>query len=445
MTKKNTTVEQNGRLEQPVRSDDCITVVLTADNHLGYTAFGQPAQKREEQQQRLRRAFQQATDFAIGQRVDLFVQAGDLFDTPAPHELDRSFVAARLSQLHHVGIRVFALGGTHDTPTEAHTWSGETTPAPHISYAHVGVMDYFAPNAVELEPVLVTIRGLRVGICGLGVLAGQEGNPLTRMRVQDDIERADLSLLVLHAPIESLSSGTSLLDSRAQVSRSSIEQQSTFRTILAGYQHSYRHLRIGHSDVVVAGATQHIDFSNLAEEPGFVFLGLTPDGVRWCEHIAADSLALERLVIHADELWSGDTTADDVHESGQSGEFGPTETILEQLRPLCNEQTMVQVRLEGALTRSQYHQLDLNQIRRYGAEHCFSLAIDDSGLTIVPEQEAGAVSAVGAADERLSPREELIALADEWTAAAHDSQEKKALQVTKEELLVAMDEVKSSR
>ena len=457
MTEQNDegTIEQNGIADQSKRSEDCITVVLTSDNHLGYTAFGQQAQKREEQQQRLRRAFQQAADFAIGQGVDLFVQAGDLFDTTTPHELDRSFVAARLAQLHHAGVRVFALGGTHDTPTEAHSWLGETTPAPQISYDHLGVMHYFAPDATELAPVLFTVREMSVGICGLGVLAGQEGNPFTRMHVQDDIERATIPLLVLHAPIEGLSSGTSLLDTRAQVSRASIENQTTFRYILAGYQHSYRHLRIGSCEVVIAGATQHIDFANPAEEPGFVFLGLAADGVRWCEHISVDALALERLVIRTNELWSRTSAVDQPDTShdlvilsrseestyGTSDKNSPTETILERLRPLCNKQSMVQLRLEGELMRGQYHQLDLNQIRRYGAEQCFSLVIDDSGLEILPEQASNVLET----GERFSPREELIILADEWIAAANNEQEKKALHITKEELLTAMDEVKSRR
>ncbi len=440
MTEQNDegTIEQNGIVDQSRHSDDCITVVLTADNHLGYMAFGQQAQKREEQQRRLRRAFQQATDFAIGQGVDMFVQAGDLFDTTTPHELDRSFVAARLAQLHHAGVRVFSLGGTHDTPTDAHPWRGEATPAPQISYDHLGVLHYFVPNAVALEPVLFTVREMSVGICGLGVLAGQEGNPFTHMRVQDDIERATIPLLVLHAPIEGLSAGTSLLDTRAQVSRASIENQTTFRHILAGYQHSYRHLCVGSCDVVIAGATQNIDFGNPAEEPGFVFLGLAADGMRWCEHISVDALALGRLVIRTNELWSS-TTA--VNEFDEPAKRGPTEIILERLRPLCNEQSMVQLRLEGELTRSQYHQLDLNQIRRYGAEQCFSLVIDDSGLEILPEQ----MSSILETGERFSPRKELIALADEWIAAANNEQEKKSLRVTKEELLAAMDEVKSRK
>jgi hypothetical protein len=49
------------------------------------------------------------------------------------------------------------------------------------------------------------------------------------------------------------------------------------------------------------------------------------------------------------------------------------------------------------------------------------------------------------AGERLSPRQELITLADEWISQATSEQEKKALQTTKEELLAAMDELKGKR
>ena len=82
----------NSALASNEQTNGVITVVLTADNHLGYAAPSQSPRKREEYRQRLRHAFQQATDFAIGQGVDLFVQAGDLFDTPRPDEQDRSFV-----------------------------------------------------------------------------------------------------------------------------------------------------------------------------------------------------------------------------------------------------------------------------------------------------------------------------------------------------------------
>jgi len=238
---------------------------------------------------------------------------------------------------------------------------------------------------------------------------------------------------VLCAPIEGFATGTSLLDVHAQVSQASIANQSAFRYILAGYHHIYRHVSIGQCDLIVAGATQHIDFSDADDDPGFVFIGLAADGIRWCKHIAVEALQLRRLVVRATELWPQDINAIDTDA---------TASILERLRPLCAEDAMVQLRLEGELTRSQYHQLDLNRIRQYGEEHCFALTIDDSALSFLSEHEFissadGQVSTLRR-DERLSPREELIALADEWIAAAPDEQERKALQATKEELLAAL-------
>src|SRR6202022_3708303 len=91
--------------------------------------FGQQPRKREARQQRLRQAFQQATDFAIGQGVDLFIQLGDLFDTTMPNERDRSFVAERLAELKNAGVQTFALGGVHDTPVEVSAGSTSTNQA----------------------------------------------------------------------------------------------------------------------------------------------------------------------------------------------------------------------------------------------------------------------------------------------------------------------------
>jgi DNA repair exonuclease SbcCD nuclease subunit len=412
-----------------------ISVVLTADNHLGYIGFGQHPRKREERQQRLRDAFQQATDFAVVQGVDLFVQTGDLFDTTSPDELDRSFVAGRLAQLKQANIQTFAIGGVHDTQ------SADAAAAPQVSYARLGALHYFsshqrsAENKQELEAVMLNIRGLQVAICGLSVAAGHEGDPLAHFSVPLEVERATLSILLLYAPIEGLALGSSLLENRTLVSQGSIQRQSVFSYILAGYHHQFHRLRIGQTELIVAGATQHVDFSQWAgptgpeHEPGFVFLGLAADGIRWCNHIPVDALSLQRLVLHTSDLWS------------EQSSHSPTEIILERLRPLCNANTMIQLRLEGELKRSDYHQLDLNQIRRYGEEHCFALAIDDSALSLLPEQEAFSPEM----GERLSPREELTALAEEWANATDDEQERKALRVTKEEVIKALDELKSRR
>ena len=447
-------LQTENSIEEQKQIDGVITLVLTADNHLGYTASSQPPRKREQRKQQLRHAFQQAADFAIGQGVDFFIQAGDLFDTTNPDEQDRSFVAERLAQLGHAGIRTVAVGGIHDTSIDISSTMdrGEadfasSIPAPQLSYARLGALHYFAPSSgasmslnadqtkenKPLKPEVFDIRGSRVCVCGLSVVVGQEGDPLEYLLVQSDVESAAISLLILHAPIEGFATETSLADIRARVNRVSISNQSIFRYILAGYHHAYRHMTIGQCDLIVAGATQHIDFDDPEDEPGFVFIGLAADGIRWCEHIAVESLRLRRLIVHANELREQGTNDD-------KSDF--TESILKRLRPLCTTDALVQLRFEGELTRKQYHQLNLNHIRQYGEQHCFALSIDDSALSFLSEQEIvsspdGFVSSIHR-DERFSPREELLALADEWIAAAPDDHERKALQATKEELLVAL-------
>ncbi|GAC1403978.1 MAG: DNA repair exonuclease [Ktedonobacteraceae bacterium] len=413
-----------------------VTVVLTADNHLGYDS---PAQhKREEQQQRLRDAFQQAVTFAIGQKADLFIQAGDLFATPTPTERDRNFVSARLVQLKQAGIRVIALGGTHDTPVEAQ--EGKLPSAPQMSYAQLGLLEYLPsvrPDR-ELEPLMFETHGVLVGICGLNSFTGQEGSLLPQLLVQSEIERAAIPILVLHAPLESRTNSISQLEKRAQMNRASIAQQQIFRYILAGYDHTYSHTRIGQTEVIVAGATHSTPSIHETQQendttpnahPGFVFMGLTADSLRWCNHITVDALQTKRLSITTKELWLDKADAK------------PTEHILERLEPLCDAESIILLRLEGELTRRQYHQLDLNTIRHYGEEYCFSLAIDDSNVSLISEQD----TIFAETGERFSPREELIAVAEEWIADTEDEQEKKALRNTKDELLLALDDSRGRR
>ena len=415
---------------------DVISLVLTADNHLGYSAFGQQPRKREALQQRLRQAFQQATDFALQQKVDLFIQAGDLFDTAIPQERDRSFVVERLSELKQAGIQTFALGGFHDTPAVGHALHGDSDPSPLMSYGRLGALHYFsAADNQKQDPVLLDLHGTQVGIAGLGALSERDVDPLAGVQVQDGIDGASFSLLILHAPIEGLTTGSSPFEARAQVSRQSLTELPAFRYVLAGYHHKHSRLTCGETEVVVAGTTQHIDFSAPDEMPGFVHLGLAADGIRWCEHIPVESFSLQSLLIPTSELWSVE------NESQQ--DVDPTALILERLRLLCGPDTLLLLRLEGELSRSHYHQLDLNQIRRYGEEHCFALAIDDSALTLLSELDLSSASAE--AGERFSPREELVALADEWIADAFDEDEQKAWRVTKEELLLALDDLKGRR
>ncbi len=443
-----------------------VKIVLTANNHLGRDIVGQ--RRREERLQRLRDAFQQATSFAVSQGADLFIQAGDLFDTTTPDEQDRTFVASCLARLKQAGIPVIALGGTHDTPVPVSDESVSTSslpPAPQRSYAQLGALHYFSPLSgdEESKPLFLDIHGLRVGIAGIGW--ENESNTKTEhisrnpfARVRSDVERTPLPLLILHTPIEGITTTLPRIAGRDRIAllkRDEIAQQTAFRVMLDGYSHTYSRTHIGSIEVISAGSTQS-DAGDAGDDtahredstPGFVYLGMTPQGVRWCNHVSVDALLARQLTISLHSLWP-DSPSSTVSTQTKN----PTELILAQLASCSNAETMMRLRLEGEVTRSQYHQLDLNKIRQYGEQHCFSLAIDDSSVTLLPdypdhqeyhehEQQHPVTMPSQERGERFSLRDEIIALADQWiTDVGQDEQERRTLHHVKEDVLAAIDSI----
>lgn len=453
--------QERGVTQEQQASQVIVKVVLTANNHLGRDIAGQ--RRREERLQRLRNAFQQATSFAVAQGADIFIQAGDLFDTITPDERDRAFVASCLARLKQAGIPVVALGGTHDTPIRIAEDATVTSlpPAPQRSYAQLGALHYFSPlpNTEESEPLFLDIHGLRVGIVGVGWRSESSETAHADTahqrdalfaRIRSDVERAPLPLLILHSPIAGSEAVPPRFVGRDKIlpmERDAIAQQTAFRVILDGYSHLYSRTRLGNAEVIAAGSSQSdaTEYNNeykneeesveKAPEPGFVYLGLTPDGIRWCNHIPVDALLSRQLTIAASDLWPDDATV--------IGTKSPTTLILERLEPLCSPEAMVRLRLVGEVTRSQYHQLNLNTIRHYGEQHCFSLAIDDGSVTLLSEHHEytdSASSLAGERGERFSLREEVIALVDSWIAdASQNEQERNTLLYVKEDVLAALD------
>jgi exonuclease SbcD len=96
-------------------------ILHTADVHLG-ARFLSLGRKGEHQRAQLLQAFDEAVNLAIRERVNLFLIAGDLFDSP---NISRSLlgrVAYRLRDLGSVGIPVVVSPGTHDPYGDRSIW-----------------------------------------------------------------------------------------------------------------------------------------------------------------------------------------------------------------------------------------------------------------------------------------------------------------------------------
>ena len=240
-------------------------------------------------------------DEAIARQADLFIQAGDLFDSIEPRNLEREFVAAQLARLHWAGIQTFGISGNHDTPHQRTEHGGF---APQGTYAELGGIHYF-PESDCIKPVLVEAARMCVAVAGLSCNPGAApgGDPLDDVVTEDpdgNLARADVGILILHAAIEGHGFPS---EDELFVRRASIERITGFKLILAGHVHAYARFDVANKSVVVCGPTQRMSFGEAEDKTGFAYLELRRDGRSILSMLPFPPQPWHIVTLQTSELW----------------------------------------------------------------------------------------------------------------------------------------------
>src|SRR5438876_3015006 len=105
-----------------------LRLLHTADVHLGarHSDLGEAAAAQRERQFD---AFRRSVDLALAERVDLFLIAGDLFDSNTQPRRSVEAVAAELARLVQARIRAAIIPGTHDVYDRASIYRAYDLPA----------------------------------------------------------------------------------------------------------------------------------------------------------------------------------------------------------------------------------------------------------------------------------------------------------------------------
>lgn len=105
-----------------------LRLLHTADVHLGarHADLGEAASAQRERQFA---AFRASVDLAIAERVDLFLVAGDLFDSNVQPRRSAERVAAELARLAEARIRSVLIPGTHDVYDRSSVYRAYDLPA----------------------------------------------------------------------------------------------------------------------------------------------------------------------------------------------------------------------------------------------------------------------------------------------------------------------------
>jgi len=362
-----------------------LKAVVTADNHLNRYYQKMRPEQLEKRREILRENFSKAVDYAIKEDADLFLHCGDLFDMSTPRNQEVAFVAQKMAELQSNGIEAFLVVGNHDMSLS----SEASDSSPHSVFESFEGPNIFL-SSDDLESIEIEADGETVQISGLSYNPLNGGDdPLEGLEVAND---ADWNILLTHYGIE----GTMVVDSdEASIGRDTIKSMDV-DLICSGHIHKKSEMELDGTKTIVPGGTETLDFNESDYSTGF-YMVKTEDEIS-TEYIEIDSQPMESIEVNIDNLEN------------------PQESIMESLEEASNDNKMLQLKVKGNITRTEYLNLDLHEVWELGRQKNFFFDLKDD---IQLEIESG----IETDGERLSQKEELQSVADKVAEDNEDDAE----------------------
>ena len=302
-----------------------------ADTHIGYSAYRRMdgATGLNQREVDTYEAFKQFVDYAVAEKPEVIVHAGDLFDSVRPTNRAISFVLGQLIRLSEAGIPFVVISGNHETPRLKETGSVfslfEHIPGVHVVYR----------NKYEL----VEIDDLKIhAIPHCDDIEGEK----KKMRLKNDSRGFNIALL--HAGVYGAGKQMFLMDEFNE-QLITIHDLTNFDYLALGHYHKYIRVR---DNAYYAGSTERFSFNEVNEAKGFLEVRLSEDGdkeIIFHELNTREMVDLEPVVC----------TNLDAHEIKRA----ITDRIQE-----CNPEDKV-VRLKVLdMPMQVYHSLDFDELKR---------------------------------------------------------------------------------
>ena len=228
-------------------------ILHVSDTHLGFSAFSRldPIEGINQRESDFYDAFRQAVDKALNLKPDVFIHAGDLFDTVRPQNRAIDFALRQIIRLSEEGIETVLISGNHSTPKIKETGSifRIFEHLPHVHSVH-------EPGVSRVVVGDLTVHAVPHSVSPslTEVLAGAEPSRATGH-----------NLLALHAGI---------LDSNAFKMDEFNEQNVPLSAIPDGFDyvalgHFHKHTKV-RPRMFYSGSTERLGFGEVGQAKGVI-------------------------------------------------------------------------------------------------------------------------------------------------------------------------------
>ena len=320
-----------------------VEAVITGDNHLNL--YSQKlGSKLGERRDRIGEAWYRTIDYAVKNKVDLYINTGDLFDQLSPRNPPRARVVEAFKRLNDAGIEAFILAGNHEAPSSIRDGA-----SPHTVLKEAGLATVFECYK-NFEQEIASFKGVEVSVAGMsydrGLGAGKD--PLEGLEVPAG---CDLNIALLHYSLERVAPP---IWEEPMIKLASLEKNNQVDFYAMGHIHRHIETSVGDSKIVYPGATEHYNFGEAGNETGFVVARLEPGNII-TEYIPVEAQPMRQVKLHASMLDPKD----------------PTTTVLQELDKASHPEGLLQVVLEGDTPFEHYTKLGFMRLFDEGTRRNF--------------------------------------------------------------------------
>ena len=325
------------------------------DKSFGIPNLSKSLQRRED----LNNNFSEIIDYALRNKPDVFLIAGDVFDKILPTNASRVFLTKKIRILNDANIAVFIIGGNHDIPRFG------SSPSLAIDVlSSAGIASVFSrSNSVQKKKLI--INGKSVCISGRSYCTQFEGkNPLKDVKIPVD---GDYNILMIHGSLQGLNVASSVPEYSYQNPFRAEDISKGLNYLALGHFHN--HFERKHKDCMIVnpGSIEKLSWAEINDEKGFVWADLNG------KETSTEFIKLNTRPMEIKQL--------SLFKNGKHPK-GLKNHILTFLKKSYNPDKILRLVLNGLLSQNQYTELKTNEILRACNDCFFNLQIDRRDLEI---------------------------------------------------------------
>lgn len=327
---------------------------LHLDKSFNYLNAQNSIQRKEDVHQN----FSHIVEFALKEKPDLFLVAGDTFDRVSPSNQSRVFLIREVRKLSEAGIHVFIIGGNHDVPR---TPGISTMAIDTLSSA--GLATVF--STAEVETQVVNIDGREAQVSGRSYLTqSEQQNPLRGVVLKG---QADYSIYMVHGSLLGLDVRPSSPEVMTHNPFYADDVPKGVDYLAAGHYHNFYERDYRGCKIVNPGSIERLNWNELSEKKCFAWVEMNGSEVR------VESIPLTMRPMESQSLVLNDAV-------------DLTKVVTDYLTEYRDLGKIFRLGLVGKLSRAVYSKLDLGKVFEFGRNSFFEFDLDRQELMVEGER-----------------------------------------------------------